>query len=128
MDVASLAQNLGVIILKSVLILAVAMLAHEFGHWLYAVRNFPGKTKVKWHSEKWKFGLRTIIYDVDLTNKQRLHFYGFGVFFGVVPIFFSMMANFGFTLLLMAYMMCCQNDIDKLKEIIKKDIEEEGWD
>ena len=117
-----------------VAVLALSVITHEFGHWLYIYRKRGIKMKFKLYKDKGisNFGLRQfdksgVLANIPLTPAEMKNTLIMGVMFGFVPVFFGMLALVNVTIigyfLIPAYLGGCRRDFDKLIQIVKNEME-----
>jgi hypothetical protein len=112
-------------------VLFIAIICHEFGHWLYIYRRKGYKMRPRWFRDpdKWfSWGIE-MDYPHELTRPERINYMLFGIVFGFVPLFFALgFAHRGYILLIPLYVIGSHYDYKQLLEDIKeesKELEEE---
>jgi hypothetical protein len=115
-------------------VLALAVITHEFGHWLYIYRQRGIKMRFRLYKEKGlsNFGIRQFddtgqLKEKPLTNHQMKYVLIMGIMFGAVPIFFGWVALINVSILgwfmIPCYFAGCKRDFDKLIDLVKKETE-----
>lgn len=109
-------------IFNIILLLVVAILVHELGHWIWFYRNKGLKFNLQFFYDNiTSFGLKSV-WDCDLTPEERMNSLLFGIFAGLFVVVIAMLSSqhLYLSFALPLYMVGCNDDLHKLIEIIKE--------
>lgn len=117
-----------------VLVLLLAVIFHEIGHWLYIYRRRGVRMRFKLYKNKGltNFGIRQFddsgaLSHLPLTDHELKNTLIFGIALGFLPVFFGWLALSKITILgwfmLPGYFAGCKRDFDKLIAIVKRETE-----
>lgn len=105
--------NLFLLVIRSAAILILAVLLHEFGHWLYFKYELHKNIKVHWSWDKIIVG-SAIDYH-RLSSKQKFFIYYIGVILGIIPILLLIIYNlFSGFIVFCLYLWACSSDIKNM--------------
>lgn len=104
-----------------VIVLVLAIIMHELGHFLWFWRNKGVGFNFQWFYNTWTdFGIKSV-WNFHLTPEEEINSLLFGIFFGLCVVFGAILLtpHRFFIFALPIYMGGCRPDLLRLVEIIK---------